>query len=207
MEREGTGYDMMYDRLLASGRAVPEVSEGVDSVKVVVPRRIVHAGVIRLIADAEQRYQLTQRERIALGTLAQTEGLTAVELAARLELDTPEAALPWFDRLMKLGLVEQTGRTKATRYFVPPKLLRSAGLAGRTTLARMEPHRLQALIVEDLKRHPNSSSPEIHGRVGPEIHAKTLKRALDALVAEGTVEPAGEHRWRRYSLASSRTGA
>jgi ATP-dependent DNA helicase RecG len=38
MEREGSGFDPMYDRLLTSGRAAPVVTEGVDSVHVVVQR-------------------------------------------------------------------------------------------------------------------------------------------------------------------------
>ena len=93
MEREGSGFDLMYDRLLASGRGAPVAAEGTDSVHVVVQRRVLHPGVIRLIADADQRHQLSQRERIALGMLAQT------------------------------------------------------------SLERIEPHRLRALIVEDVTRY------------------------------------------------------
>jgi ATP-dependent DNA helicase RecG len=37
MEREGSGFDLMYERLLASGRAAPTAREGSDSVHVVVP--------------------------------------------------------------------------------------------------------------------------------------------------------------------------
>lgn len=151
MEREGSGFDLMYERLLVTGRAAPRVSEGPDSVHVVVSRRVVQPGVVRLITDAEERYQLTQREKIALGLLAQTEGLSAQELTDRLEIDD---ARSWIERLLEVGLVEQTGRTKATRYFVPPALLRAAGLDGRTTLKRMEPHRLRALVLEDLRRYP-----------------------------------------------------
>lgn len=60
-----------------------------------VPRRAVSPGVIRLVADADARHQLTQRERIVLGLLAQTEGLTAIDLIARLELDDPAKLRTW----------------------------------------------------------------------------------------------------------------
>jgi DNA-binding MarR family transcriptional regulator len=169
MEREGSGIDLLFERLLASGRAAPTVTEGTDSVHVTVPRRVVQPGVIRLLADADQRYQLTQRERIVFALLAQTEGLSAVELAERLELDDPAALRPWLGRLLEWGLVEQTGRTKATRYFVPPALLREAGLDKLTTLTRVQPHRLRALILEDLERFPDSGRGDIHRRIGPEI--------------------------------------
>src|SRR5690606_12250559 len=99
MEREGSGFDLMYDRLLTSGRAAPTVTEGVDSVHVVVQRRVIHPGVIRLIADVDQKHQLTQRERIALGMLGQSEGMSAAELASALELADPAALRPWIARL------------------------------------------------------------------------------------------------------------
>lgn len=201
MEREGSGFDMMYDRLLTSGRAAPTVVEGADSVHVVVPRRVVHPGVIRLIADADQRYHLTQRERIALGMLGQSEGMSAAELAAALELPEPAALRPWIARLVELGLVAQTGRTRATRYFVDPSLLRDAGLDAQTTLVRIQPHRLRTLILEDLERFPDSGRVDIHRRVGTEIHPKAVVRALNDLIGEGLVEASGVKRWRTYRLA------
>jgi len=203
MEREGSGFDLMYDRLLTSGRAAPTVTEGVDSVHVVVPRQVVQPGVIRLIADADQRYHLSQRERIALGMLGQSEGMVATELAAALDLPEPAALRPWISRLVELGLVGQTGRTRATRYFVDPGLLRGSGLEGRTTLVRVQPHRLRALILEDLERFPNSSRPDIHRRIGPEIHPRTVLRALNDLIERGLVEASGVKRWRTYRLAGS----
>lgn len=206
MEREGSGIDLLFERLLASGRAAPTVTEGTDSVHVTVPRRVVQPGVIRLLADADQRYQLTQRERIVFALLAQTEGLSAVELAERLELDDPAALRPWLGRLLEWGLVEQTGRTKATRYFVPPALLREAGLDKLTTLKRVQPHRLRALILEDLERFPDSGRGDIHRRIGAEIHTKALARALDVLLAEGSILASGERRWRTYRLAPAKGG-
>ncbi len=201
MEREGSGIDLLFERLLASGRQAPTIVEGTDSVHVTVPRRVVQPGVIRLLAEADQRYQLTQRERIALAFVAQTEGLSAVELAEQLELPDPSALRPWLGRLLDWGLIEQTGRTRATRYFVPPALLREAGLDKVTTLKRVQPHRLRALILEDLERFPGSGRADIHRRIGPEIHAKTIARALNALLGEGAIVAAGERRWRTYRLA------
>lgn len=198
MEREGSGFDLMYDRLLASGRGAPEVQEGTDSVHVTVPRRIVHPGVVRLITVADQRHQLTQRERIALGLLGQGEGMTALELAAALELADPDHLRLWLGRLVELGIVHTAGRTKGTRYFVDPALLRASGLDVSTTLRRIQPHRLRALIIEDLGRYPGSSASEIHRRVGAEIPDRTFRRALGELVEAGELSHRGERRWRRY---------
>ena len=203
MEREGSGIDLLFERLLASGRQVPTISEGPDSVHVVVPRRVVHPGIIRLLVEADQRYHLTQRERITFGLVAQNEGVSATELAQQLDLSDAAALRPWLGRLLTWGLVEQEGRTKATRYFVPPALLRDAGLDALTTLTRVQPHRLRALILEDLERFPGSAKGDIRRRVGPEIPERTFRRALEDLVADGQVEATGATRARTYRVVGT----
>lgn len=203
MEREGSGIDLLFERLLTSGRRAPTITEGVDSVHVTVPRRVVQPGIIRLLIEADQRYQLAQRERITLALAAQSEGVPAAELADQLELPDAAALRPWLGRLLTLGLVEQSGRTSATRYFVPPALLREAGLDALTTLTRVQPHRLRALILEDLERFPESAKGDILRRVGPEIPERTFRRALEELVESGEIVATGEKRWRRYRAKGS----
>ncbi len=200
MEREGSGFDLMYERLLASGRPPPVPTEGIDSVHVTVLRRIVKPQVIALIDQADQRYQLSQRERITLGILAQTDGLTAIELCRQLEVAGADALKLWLGRLPALALVQTSGRTKGQRYFVDPALLRGAKVPAMTSLARIEPHRLKALVVEDLRRYPSSAIGEIHRRVGAELPRPQLKRVLADLVSRGDLRMTGVKRASRYSL-------
>lgn len=203
MEREGSGFDLIYDRLLSQGRPAPVPEEGADWVKVTIQRRIVKPGIMRLMADADDRFQLTQRERITLGVLAQTEGMRARELAALLETGSVEALTSWLGRLITLGVIGTSGQTSGMRYFVAPGLLREVALDRKTTLTRIPPHRLRALILEDLTRYPGSSTSDVNRRIGVEISARTVKRALDVLVAEQVVRFEGERRWRKYWLADS----
>lgn len=86
---------------------------------------------------------------------------------------------------------------------MPPALLRDAGLDALTTLTRVQPHRLRALILEDLERFPESAISDVQRRIGPEIPSRTVKRAFDLLVSEGTIRATGERRWRRYQVAKS----
>lgn len=116
MEREGSGFDKMYEVLLSQGRRVPEVTEDLDRVQVTVRRRILKPEIIDFIAKADQTYQLTQRERITLGLLAQQDAMTARELVASLELSSVDALHPWLSRLTDWGIVCSAGRTQATRY-------------------------------------------------------------------------------------------
>lgn len=198
MEREGSGFDLIYDRLLSQGRPAPAISEGPDWVKVGIERRILKPEVLQLLEEVEQRYQLTQRERICIGVLALNESCTARELMRALEVESAEALKSWLGRLPDFGVIGSSGRTKATRYFVAPELMRGVGLDKVTTLKRIEPYRLKALILADLESYPDSSSSEINRRVGPEISTRTVKRALDDLEAEAEVSHIGEKRWRRY---------
>lgn len=203
MEREGSGFDLMYDVQLSQGRTVPVPTEGADSVCVAVGRRVLRPEVVRLMADADARFQLRRRERITLGLLAAGDGLTARELAARLELSgTDELRPAWLGRLLDLELVQSSGKTQAVRYFVNPAVLKGVGLDGQTTLQRMEPHRLRALIEEDLFRYPGSSSADVHRRTAPELAQRTIRRALEELIAQEKVRHEGDRRWRRYWLTA-----
>lgn len=201
MEREGSGFDLIYDRLLSQGRHAPVIEEGADWVKVCIERRIVKPEVVQLLEEAEQRFQLTQRERICLGVLALKETSTARELMQALEVESSEALKPWLGRLQGFGLVKSSGRTQATRYFVAPELLSGAGLDKVTTLTCIEPHRLKALVEEDLRRYPGSAIGRIRERIGPEISPRMLKRTIDGLVESGAVRAEGDKRGRRYRLA------
>ncbi len=201
MEREGSGFDRMYEVLLSQGRPVPELREGPDRVEVIVRGRVLNPQVIAFMAKAEETFQLTQRERITLGLLAQHEALTAQELADRLELSGVDALSSWFGRLHRWELVRHAGRTRAARYFVDPALLRRLGFSGATTLKRIQPHRLRALLLEDLRHYPESAIGEIHRRIGPALPRSRVKRALEEAAREGDVVFEGEKRWRRYSLA------
>lgn len=188
------------DRSIRSIISSKVPKEGADWVKVTIQRRIERPEVMRLVTEADARFQLTQRERITLGVLAQTEGMSSRELGAALETNGADDVAVWLGQLVQHGLVLTTGKTSGMRYFVASNWLRSVQLDRKTTLSRIPPHRLQALILEVLARYPESSSADINRRIGAEISAKTVKRALDVLVDTGQVSHQGERRWRRYRL-------
>lgn len=198
MEREGSGYDLLYEVLLSQGRPLPRLEEGPDRVTVVVQRRIVKPEVIDFLEKAERTYILRQREKIALGLLAQCEAMTARELADELNLTDVTDVVRWIGRLLDWKLVLQTGRTKGARYFVNPDVLRKMAFPSRTSLARIEPHRLDALVLEDIGRYPGSAIGDIHNRIGSEIKRRQVKLALDRLCEKKIVRPEGEKRGRRY---------
>lgn len=200
MEREGSGFDTVYDVLLSQGRPAPRVEEGPDWVRVTLTRSAPDRQVLAFIAQASESYPLTQRERITLGLLARHEALTAKELVERLELTHADQLRPWLERLCKWELVGQSGRTQAMRYFVQPELLRTLAFPAVTTLKRIEDHRLRALVLEDLQRYPGSSIGEIHNRIGEEIPRRRLRTMLGSLVQDKIVRMEGKLKGARYFL-------
>jgi ATP-dependent DNA helicase RecG len=200
MEREGTGYDLMYAILLASGRSVPIPIEGPDRVEVTIPRRMLKPAMVELMTRANEQLQLSQRETIALGLLALHDGRTATELVQDLELTAADGLVPWIGRLIKLGVVQASGRTKGLRYFIAPEILQRLDFTARTTLTRIQPHRLAALIREDLARYPRSKRREIHERIGPEIGDSQVRRCLGTMVKDGSIAAEGGGPETRYRL-------
>lgn len=70
-------------------------------------------------------------------------------------------------------------------------------------LKRLAPHRLKALILEDLERYPGSPISAIHRRIGAEISERAIKRALDGMIDSGHLVKVGNNRWTTYQLARS----
>ena len=202
MEREGLGYDRMYEVLLANGKLLPEPSEGDDRVTVTVHKGILKNEIVRLVSRANNEYQLRQREIICLGLIAQHTTLSATEFSNILNLTQANAIRDWIGRLLDMGLIKSKGKTKGMTYFVNPEFLRKAGFKGRTNLKKIEDHRLKELLIEDLRTYPESSLSDIHQRIGKEIVIQIIRKQLNKLIKDQIVEAKGSKKFRTYSLFS-----
>lgn len=200
MEKEGSGFDMMYDELLSIGKSTPKPSQDDDRVKVIVDRRIIKPEIINFISEADKSFQLTQKERITLGLIAQNESLKIAELIKLLELKNAEDVRHWIGTLFERGIIRKKGRTRATEYYVDRSLLRGLDFKGKTTLKTIAEHRLRELILKDLEIYKSAKLSDINERIGSEISWRRIYRELKKLVEEGKVKEIGEYRWRQYSL-------
>lgn len=204
MEGEGSGFDRMYEVLLSSGRPIPEVQEGDDRVVVTVRKQIARKAIVDLMVKADQTLQLSQKELITLGLLAQHEALTAIELAKTLELSRAEDLKLWIGRLKELSVVNSRGKTKATEYFVEPEVLRTLEFQGETTLKGIERHRLRELILRDLEIYRKASISQIHNRIGKEIPRRKLQHELKLMVQAGEITKQGVRKHTVYLCAKAR---
>ena len=201
MEREGSGYDMMYEKLLANGKSVPMVEEGEDWVKVRINRRVISQEVIKVMQYADQSQELKQKQLICLGMIAIHESLTASQLIALLHLRDANALRPWLRPLIDKGFVVSTNeRSKAKEYRVGSRILRGSNYKGTTSLKRIESYRIRELIIEDLKIYQPCSISDIHERIGKEIPVRKLQFQIKQLLTDGILEADGLKRWTKYRI-------
>ena len=200
MEKEGSGYDKVYELMLGNGKEVPVVIEGDDRVIVTIKKQIISKEVLQLMDKASKDFSLRQREVISLGIIAQKEGVPAIELSKILNVNKANGLQNWLGRLTDINLVLSKGKTKSTLYYVNPKFLRDADFIEKTNLKRIEPHRLQELIYEDLKNYPNSSISEVNKRIGNDISQRVVKSKLDEMITNDLIFKTGERKGTRYFI-------
>jgi len=206
MEREGSGYDKIYESLLSQAKSLPEPKEENDRICVTVRRTILKPEILDFLAKAEQELVLSQRERITLALIAQHQSLTALEFSHILDLKVDDDGLrSWLGQLTSTDIVKAKGKTRGTTYFINSELLRSLNFSGPTTLKKIEPHRLRELILSDLQIYgPSPNSPtsltEIHQRIGLEIPRRQIKQILDTFRDQKIVDTHGRLRHMKYFL-------
>jgi len=200
MEKEGSGYDLVYAKLLGSGKPLPIVKESDERVTVIVMKQFVSKEVVRLMDKASNEFLLKQKEVISLGLLAQQQSYTAIEISNILNQNEEVGLRNWLGRLTELELIVKSGRGKGTQYSINPEFIRKINFKGKTNLKNIEDHRLEELIYKDLKAYPLSGFSEIHQRIGMEINKHKVRRILKQLADSGKIKSEGHTRWTMYSI-------
>jgi ATP-dependent DNA helicase RecG len=200
MEKEGSGYDLVYAKLLGSGKPLPIVRETDDRVTVIVKKQFVSKEVVRLMDKASNEFSLKQKELISLGLLAQQQSYTALEISNILNQNDEVGLRNWLGRLIELELVIKTGIGKGTQYAVNPEFIRKINFKGKTNLKNIEDYRLEELIYKDLTAYPNSGFGEIHQRIGKEINQYKVKRMLKNMVDKQILKTTGKTGGMKYQL-------
>ena len=200
MEKEGSGYDKIYETLLSSGKNVPIVEEKDDRVVVSINKAIINKDVINFIDRISSEFQLTSKELISLSFIALYNSLSLRELSSKIGRDEQIISKDWIQRLIDLEILQSKGKSKGVTYSVEPSILRKASYKGRTNLKSIEPHRLNELIREDLRKFPNSARQDIHQRIGKEIPERTLRNQLKAMLDNKIIIKNGNTNQSKYCL-------
>ncbi len=201
MDKEGSGIDKMYQILLSNAKQIPIPFQGDDFVMFTINRRISKPEIVSLINRATQEFQLNSKELISLGLIAQKNSITALDFSKELNLpNTANVVSHWLGRLLDLEIVVSKGKTKAIEYLVNSEFLKKVNFKGKTNLKRIENHRLEELIYQDIQIYQPTNILDIHIRIGIEIPLRKVKFTLNKMILKSNVQKVGENRWTKYSL-------
>ena len=200
MEGEGTGYNLIYEITSRDAKAFPIPISDYNSTSVTQYSKILDEEGLLLLDFISRHYQLTQKEFIVLGIISRHQKILATQLTKELQLSNEDRLRSYINRLTEMSILVTRGIKKGTEYFINPKLIESSKINIKPTLKLIEPHRLEALIVEDLLRYPNSKSADIQKRI-EELPIETIRKKLLAMENEGKLSSVGSKKGKVYNVA------
>ena len=106
MEKEGSGYHLMYELLLLNGKPLPIVEDGRDFVKVTINRKPVSDETYLFMNKFSKQFTLDQRQTIALGQLSQSKSFNIENVAYILKCKY-EVASKIIDEIYTAGIVSK----------------------------------------------------------------------------------------------------
>lgn len=199
MEAEGSGYDLIYETLLTAGKDKPIVVEGDDYVEVSVYRNIITKDAVRVCDYISDHFKLSRKAYIALGVILKEKTILASELTKELQLPAGERLRSYVDPLIAHRIILNKGIGKGMKYTINPEFVANSKYQFTTTLKTIEPYRLKALIIEDLKFHPESLLSEIATRL-PDVDFPELEKMVRNMAKEGEISFIGGRKFRKYLL-------
>lgn len=190
MENEGSGYDLIYEKLSLDGKLFPEIENDINYVKVTIYSNIIDTDVLQILRFLENHYQLSQKEIITLGVIVREKKISGYDLSKILQLPSDDRLRHWINKLIEKNILLTEGKTKGLTYRINPKVLSSMSHDLKPSLKTMEKHTLKALIVEDLKIHPKSRISDIHARL-EDLNLGYLRRVVYKMYEEKELEREG----------------
>lgn len=198
MEGEGSGYDLIYELNGMEAKRPPVIESSFNETKVTLYSDIQNVNVLPLLDYTLNNYKLSQKGYIAFGAIAAESKMQATKLSNYLQLSDDERLRSYVEPLLRDGIVNKKGSKKGTTYYINPKLIANSKANIKTSLKTIEPYALKALILEDLKYHPQSMISEISERL-PDVERAELQKMIYSMVGY-EINALGGKTYRKYEL-------
>jgi ATP-dependent DNA helicase RecG len=202
MENEGSGYDLIYEKLSLDGKMYPKIESDINYVQVTIYSTIIDNNILQIIDYLSKHYQLNQKEIIVLGAVLKDKKISGYELSKILQLGD-DRLRNWIDNLVDKKILTTEGKTKGLMYMINPKILSSVEHDLKPSLKTMEEPHLKALIKEDLKLHPKSKISEIHTRID-DLDISYLRKIVYKMYDSGEINREGEKKNMVYFLVNKK---
>lgn len=202
MESEGSGYDLIYEKLSIDGKSYPQIENDINYVQVTIYSNIIDNNILQIIDYISRHYELNQKEIISLGAIIRNKKISGYELSKLLQLGD-DRLRSWIENLVAKNIVITEGKTKGLMYMVNSKILSSVEHDLKPSLKTMEEPHLKALIKEDLKLHPKSKISEIHSRMN-DLDIGYLRRVVYKMFDNSEISREGEKKNMVYFLVNKK---
>jgi ATP-dependent DNA helicase RecG len=199
MEGEGSGYDLVYEKLSLDAKPFPEIESSFGKMAVTLQSTVLDEQAISVIDYVKRHFQLTQKETIALGIIATRRKLLSTQLSAALQLNQEDKIKYWIGTLLEKSIIVSRGNKKGTEYMLNPDLFSQAKLNLKPSLKTIEPYKLEALIEEYLKHNGFAKLSQIQEGM-TEVYSYDVQKAVYRMVANGDLIAEGAKRNRTYGL-------
>ncbi len=198
MEGEGSGYDLIYEINSMEAKCPPIIESSFNETKVTLYAGIRNPEVLPLLDYVLNNYKLSQKAYIAFGAIAAYGKMQATKLSDYLQLSDDERLRSYVDCLLRDGIIAKKGTKKGTTYYINPKLIVNSKSNIKTSLKTIEPYALRALILEDLKYHPQSAISEMAERL-PDVERSELQKMVYSMVGN-EITATGGKTYRKYEI-------
>lgn len=199
MEGEGSGYDLVYEKLSLDAKPFPEIESNFNKMVVTVHSAVIDEEALSVIDYVNKHFQLTQKETITLGVIATRKKLLSTQLSNTLQLNQEDKLKYWLGSLLDKNILISRGAKKGTEYLLNPDLFSQAKLNLNPSLKTIEPYKLEALILEYLKHNGCNKISKIQATMA-EVYPNDIQKAVYRMVAKGDLVPEGAKRNRIYCL-------
>lgn len=203
MEGEGSGYDLVYEKLVREAKPLPEIKNDFTKVAVTIYAGEIDNDVISILDFVERNYQLSQKEYIALGVIAAERKILSTKLSQKLQLNQEEKIRSWIGSMLDNSIILSRGVKKGTEYLLNPALFAQAKLGIKATLKTIEPYKLKALILEDLRYNGKSKMKEIQNRLN-EVPANDIAKTVYKMANSGEIYKEGADKTKVYFVTQKK---
>ncbi|AGY54849.1 Transcriptional Regulator [Bacteroidales bacterium CF] len=200
MEGEGSGYDLIFEITGRDSKPFPVINSDFNTTSVTQYSKILDEESVLLIDFIAKNYNLSQKDFLVLGIVCREKKILSTKLADLLQLSDEDRLRSYTSRLTSQGILTHRGIKKGTEYLINPKVISSSKINIKPTLITIEPHRLNALIIEDIKRYPGSMISDISKRL-PDVLIRDLRKNIYKMVSDRILRTEGGKTFRKYYLA------
>jgi len=200
MEGEGSGYDLVFEKLARDAKPLPEIESDFSKVAVTVYSGSINPEAVSILDYIDKHFSLSQKEFIALGIIATEKKILSIKLATVLQLTQEDKMKTWVNGLIGNNVIITQGIKKGTEYLLNPEVFAQAKLDITPSLKTLEPYKLEALILEDLKYNGESKLSEIKSRLS-EVPESDIQKSVYKLVKNEDIDPSGAKKNRTYKIS------